>query len=99
MSVKKIKPLGNRILVKRSEMKMSKGGILLPDSAQEKPKMGEVLAVGPGKADEEGNVQPLNVCVGDTVFFSSYAGTEVKTDERDAEYLIMSEDDILGVLA
>lgn len=97
-STKHIKPLGNRILVKRSEAKTSKGGIILPDSAQEKPKQGEVVAVGPGKTDECGKVQNLHVQVGDQVLFSSYAGTEVKTEETEAEYLIMSEDDILGVL-
>jgi chaperonin GroES len=98
MSLKNIKPLGNRVLVKRSEPKASKGGIILPDSAKEKPKQGEVVAVGPGKTDEEGALQPMNVRVGDNVLFSAYAGTEVKTDSRDEELLILSEDDILGVL-
>jgi chaperonin GroES len=97
MSVQTIKPLGNRVLVKRSEMKASKGGILLPETAQEKPKQGEVIAVGPGKCDDQGNVKAMNVSIGDTVLFSSYAGTPVKAEEQ-AEYLIMSEDDILGVL-
>ncbi|KAF3363038.1 10 kDa chaperonin [Chlamydiales bacterium STE3] len=96
MQKQKIKPLGNRVLVQRSKAQTSKGGILLPDTAQEKPKEGIVIAVGPGKADEEGKVQPLSLKEGDRVLFSSYAGTEVK--EEDAEYLIMSEDDILGVL-
>ena len=96
--MKKIKPLGNRVLVKRSEAKASKGGILLPDSAQEKPKQGEVMAVGPGKMDEEGKVQPMNVRVGDKVLFSSYGGSEVKM-ENENEYLILTEEDILGVLA
>jgi chaperonin GroES len=98
MTTKKIKPLGNRVLVKRSEVKTTKGGILLPDTAQEKPKQGEVVAVGPGKMDEEGNLKTMNVRVGDQVLFSAYAGTEVKTESQDAEYLVMSEDDILGVL-
>jgi chaperonin GroES len=98
MSFKNIKPLGNRVLVKRSELKATKGGILLPDSAQEKPKQGEVLAVGPGKTDENGQLQSPQVRVGDLVLFSSYSGTEVKTEDREAEYLILSEDDILGVL-
>ena len=93
-----IRPLGNRILVKRFQVKISKGGILLPDSAQEKPKQGEVLAVGPGKCNEEGVLESMNVKVGDNVLFSSYAGTEVKTDELSAEYLILSEEDILGIL-
>lgn len=93
-----IKPLGNRVLVKRSEIKLSKGGILLPETAQEKPKQGEVVAVGPGKLDDKGNLNPLSVTVGDLILFSSYAGTEVKTGDDQGEYLIMSEDDILGVL-
>jgi chaperonin GroES len=99
MSAKKMKPLGNRVLVKRSEMKTSRGGILLPDSAQEKPRQGEVIAVGPGKFDEAGKFKSMNVQIGDQVLFSSYAGTEVKTEDGQADYLIMSEDDILGVLA
>lgn len=94
-----IKPLGNRVLVKRSEIKLSKGGILLPETAQEKPKQGEVVAVGPGKFDDKGNLKQVGVRVGDTVLFSSYAGTPVKTEEDQAEFLIMSEDDILGVIA
>jgi len=98
MNAKNVKPLGNRVLVKRSEAKATKGGILLPDTAQEKPKQGEVVAVGPGKMDEEGNVKAMNVRIGDQVLFSAYAGTEVKAASQDAEYLIMSEDDILGIL-
>jgi chaperonin GroES len=97
MSWKNIKPLGDRVLVKRSEEKKTRGGILLPDTAKEKPKEGEIVAVGPGKMDKEGKVRTLNVSKGDRVLFTSYAGAEVKTEE-DAEYLIMSEDDILGVL-
>ena len=93
-----VKPLGNRVLVKRSQVKTTKGGILLPDTAKEKPKQGEVVAVGPGKLDDDGKFQPMNVSVGDSVLFSNYAGTEVKSDEQDVEYLIMSEEDILGVL-
>ena len=98
MSIKNIKPMGNRVLVKRSQAKATKGGILLPDSAQEKPKQGDVVAVGPGKIDEEGNAKKMTVQVGDTVLFTAYAGTEVKTTAQDEEYLIMSEEDILGVL-
>lgn len=97
-ATKQIKPLGNRVLVKRAEMKLSKGGILLPETAQEKPRQGEVVAIGPGKMDEKGNLKKVNLRVGDVVLFSSYAGTEVKTEEE-ADFLIMSEDDILGVLA
>lgn len=99
MAIKKIKPLGNRVLVKRSEAKTTKGGILLPESAQEKPKQGEVVAVGPGKMDEEGKVKAMNVRVGDKVLFSSYGGSEVKMEDAEASYIILTEDDILGVLA
>ncbi len=93
-----IKPLGNRVLVKRSESKVSKGGIILPDAAQEKPRQGEIVAVGPGKMDDKGNLKPLDLKVGDVVLFSSYAGTEVKMEEAEADFLIVSEDDILGIL-
>lgn len=99
MSIKNVKPLGNRVLVKRAQAKTTKGGIILPDTAQEKPRQGQVVAVGPGKMEEDGEIQVMNVRVGDTILFTAYAGTEVKSDEADAEYLIMSEDDILGVLA
>ncbi|MGB7979032.1 MAG: co-chaperone GroES [Chlamydiales bacterium] len=93
---KKIKPLGNRIVVKRQEAKTMKGGILLPESAKEKPRQGIVLAVGPGKCDEKGRLSPLEVKVGDEVLFSSYSGTEYKTDG--GETLILSEEDVLAVL-
>ncbi len=93
-----IKPLNNRVLVKRSKAQTSKGGIILPDTAQEKPKEGEVVAVGPGTRDEEGKVHPLAVKVGDRVLFSSYSGTEIKDKSSEEEYLILGEDDILGVL-
>jgi chaperonin GroES len=95
----KIKPLGNRILVKRSKVKTTKGGILLPDTAQEKPKEGEVLAVGPGKRNDKGELEPLTIKVHDRVLFGSYAGTEVKgVDSEDEELLILSEDEVLGIL-
>jgi chaperonin GroES len=94
----KIKPLSNRVLVKRSKATTSKGGIILPDTAQEKPKEGEVIAVGPGVRDEDGNLHPLTVKVGDHILFSSYAGTEVKDGQSEDEFLILSEEDILGVL-
>ena len=93
-----IRPLGNRILVRRAKAKSTKGGILLPDAAQEKPKMGEVVAMGPGKQDEDGKLQPMQVQVGNTVLFGAYAGVEVKTKETEAEDLIMAEDEVLGVL-
>lgn len=95
----KIKPLGNRVLIKRSKPQPSKGGILLPDSAQEKPKEGIIVAVGPGKLNDEGKRDPMNVKEGDRILFSSYAGTEIKNAEQEDELLIMSEDDILGVLS
>jgi chaperonin GroES len=98
MTVKNLKPLGNRALVKRTEPKQKKGSILLPDSAREKPKQGKVLAVGPGKMDEQGKLEPMQVKVGDEVLFSSYAGSQVKTDEE-GEYLILSQDEILGVVS
>jgi chaperonin GroES len=97
--MKKIKPLNNRVLVKRLKARVTQGGIYLPDSAQEKPKEGEVIAKGPGARSEDGIIVPMTVNVGDRVFFSSYAGTEVKNSEgSDDEYLIMSEEDILGVV-
>lgn len=97
MSYKKFKPLGNRILVRRFEAEASKGGILLPDSAQEKPKQGEILAVGPGKIGKDGAIKPMELKMGDRVLFGGFAGTEVKGDE-DAEFLILSEEDVLAVI-
>lgn len=95
----KIKPLGKRVLVKRSKAVTTKGGIYLPDTAKEKPKEGEVVAVGPGKIDDSGKLEAVSLKVGDRVLFTSYAGTEVKNPEQeDSEYLILAEDDILGVL-
>lgn len=99
MSTIKVRPLGNRILVKREEPKASKGGILLPDSSKEKPKQGEVIAVGPGKMDDHGHLEKMQIKVGDKVIFGSYAGTEVKVSTTgDESYLIMSEDDVLAVM-
>ncbi|MBS0615273.1 MAG: co-chaperone GroES [Verrucomicrobia bacterium] len=92
--MEQIKPLGNRVLVKRAEAQKSKGGILLPDTAKEKPRRGQVVAVGPGRIDEEGKLQPCQVAVGDEVVYSPYSGTEVGSEE----HLLISEDDILGVL-
>lgn len=93
----KIKPLGDRVLVKRvEEEEVRKGGIILPDTAKEKPQQGRVIAVGTGKFDEDGNRRPLEVKEGDRILFGKYAGTEVKIDEE--EYLIMREDDILGII-
>ena len=94
----KVKPLGDRILVKQLEAEeKSKGGIILPDTAKEKPKEGKVEVVGPGKVLENGKVQPLNVKVGDHILFTSYGGTEVNIDNE--EYLIMKEEDVLGIIS
>jgi chaperonin GroES len=93
----KIRPLQDRILVKRvDEEEKTKGGIIIPDSAKEKPQEGRVIAVGNGKIQENGNVQPLDVKKGDRILFSKYAGTEVNVDSE--EHLIIREDDVLGIL-
>ena len=93
-----LKPLGDRIVVKRLEAEQTtKGGIVLPDSAKEKPKEGEVAAVGTGKVLDSGEVQKLQVKVGDRVMFGSYAGTEVTVGSE--EYLIMSESDVLAIVS
>jgi chaperonin GroES len=95
MSKQKIQPLGNRLVVQRQEAQTTKGGIILPDAAKEKPRQGKVVAVGPGKVDEKGRKVPVDVKVGDEVLFSSYSGTEYKAG--DVDYLILSEDDVLAV--
>ena len=93
----KIRPLQDRIIVKRVEEEtMTKGGIIIPDSAKEKPLQGQVIAVGNGKVLEDGKVRPLDIKAGDRILFSKYAGTEIKIDGE--EHLIMREDDILGVI-
>ncbi len=92
-----IKPLADRVVIKKLEAEdKTSGGIVLPDSAKEKPMQGEILAVGPGKYDEKGNRQPMEVKVGDKVLFAKYSGTEVKIDG--VEYLILAERDILAVM-
>ncbi|HID16466.1 MAG TPA: co-chaperone GroES [Candidatus Atribacteria bacterium] len=92
-----IRPLGDRVLVKRvSEQEKTKGGIVLPDTAKEKPQRGEIIAVGEGRLTEDGKRIPMNVKKGDKVIFAKYAGTEIELD--DEEYLLMSESDILAVL-
>jgi chaperonin GroES len=91
-----IRPLHDRVIVKRlEEEKMSAGGIVIPDSATEKPVRGKVLAIGKGKIMENGDVRPLDVQVDDTVLFGKYAGTEVKVDGE--ELLVMREEDIMGI--
>lgn len=92
-----LRPLQDRIIVKRLEEETkTAGGILIPDTAKEKPQQGEVVAVGKGKLTEDGKAIPMDVKVGDKVLFGKYSGTEIKLDGQD--YLIMREDDILGVL-
>lgn len=93
----KIRPLHDRIIVKRvEEEERTKGGIIIPDTAKEKPMEGKVIAVGKGKVLDDGKIQPLDVKVGDRVLFGKYAGTEVKIEGE--EHLIMREDDILGII-
>jgi len=93
-----IRPLHDRVVVKRmEEERTSAGGIVIPDSATEKPQKGEIIAVGNGKITDSGDVRALDVKVGDQVLFGKYAGTEIKVDGEDV--LIMKEEDILGVLA
>lgn len=93
----KIRPLADRVLVQRLEAEtQTAGGIVLPDTAKEKPQRGKVVAVGSGKVLDDGTVRKMQVKKGDTVLFTSYAGTEVKIDGK--EYLIMSESDIMAVI-
>lgn len=92
-----VKPLYDRILVKRfSEEERTKGGIIVPDSAKEKPGQGEIIACGSGRVAEDGKVTPLTVKKGDKVLFGKYSGTEVKLGSE--EYLIMREEDVLGII-
>jgi len=93
----KIRPLQDRVIIKRvEEEEKTKGGIIIPESAKEKPLEGLVIAVGNGKVLEDGKVRPLDIKTGDRVLFSKYAGTEVKIDGE--EHLMLREDDILGVI-
>ena len=93
----KVKPLFDRVLVQRiEEENKTKGGIIIPDTAKEKPIEGKVIAVGQGKAHEDGKVTPLAVKAGDRVLFGKYSGTEIKIDGED--HLILREDDILGIV-
>ena len=93
----KFRPLHDRVVVKRvAEEEKTKGGIIIPDTAKEKPSQGEIIAVGPGGRDETGKLIPLDVKTGDRVLFGKWSGTEVKLDG--VEYLIMKESDIMGVL-
>jgi len=92
-----VKPLGDRVLVQPVEdQEVKKGGIIIPDTAKEKPQEGKIIAIGTGKRDEHGKLIPFEVKKGDRVLISKYGGTEIKVDGKD--YLIMREDDILGVI-
>ena len=93
----KIRPLGDRLLVKRlEEEEKSKGGIIIPDSAKEKPQEGKVVAVGKGKMLDDGKMVPLEIKAGDRILFGKYSGTDVKIEGE--EHLIMREDDVLGII-
>jgi len=93
----KVRPLHDRVIVRRlDEIEKSAGGIIIPDTAKEKPIEGEIIAAGKGKILENGDVRPLDVKAGDKIIFSKYAGTEIKLDGK--ELLMMREDDILGVI-
>jgi chaperonin GroES len=93
----KIRPLQDRVIVKRiAEEEKTKGGIIIPDTAKEKPQQGKIIAVGKGKVNDDGKLTPLDVKVGDKVLFAKYSGSEIKLDGE--EHLIMREEDILGVL-
>jgi chaperonin GroES len=98
MATPKLTPLHDRILIRRVEEQESvRGGIIIPDSAKEKPQEGEVIAVGKGKSNDEGKVFPLDVKAGDRILFGKYSGTEVKLDGE--ELIIMREEEVLGILA
>ena len=94
----KIRPLQDRVMVKRLEngVEKTKGGIIIPDTAKQKPEQGKIVAVGKGKANDEGKLMPVGVKVGDTILFGKYSGSEVELDGE--EHLIMREEDILGVV-
>jgi chaperonin GroES len=93
----KVKPLADRVLVKpQEEAEVKKGGIIIPDTAKEKPQQGQVIAVGPGKVTESGQKVPMEVKKGDTILYGKYSGTEVTIDGQD--YLIMRESDILAIV-
>jgi chaperonin GroES len=98
MAKTKFRPLHDRVVVRRLESdEKTKGGIIIPDSAKEKPQQGEIIAVGPGGRDESGKLIPIDVKAGDKVLFGKWSGTEVKLDGE--ELLIMKESDIMGVIA
>ncbi|HIE05602.1 MAG TPA: co-chaperone GroES [bacterium (Candidatus Stahlbacteria)] len=92
----KVKPLHDRILVERIEEEQKKGGIIIPDTAKEKPQQGKIVAVGAGRIDESGKRIPMDVKKGDIILFGKYAGTEITI--KDKEYLILREEDVLGIV-
>lgn len=93
----KVRPLGDRVLVKRlEEEEKTKGGIIIPDTAKEKPQQGKIVAVGNGRVTEDGKVIPMNVKVGEKVLFQKYSGSDIKIEGE--EYLIMREEEILGII-
>ena len=93
----KIQPLGDRVLIEpEKDMEVKKGGIIIPDTAKEKPMQGKIIAVGPGKRDDDGKLIPMNVKKGELVLLPKYGGTEVKLNDQ--EYQIVREDDILGII-
>jgi len=96
MSDINITPLGDRVIVKPIEREVMKSGIIIPDTAKEKPVEGEVVAVGPGKTDDGGKRQPMDVKKGDKILYGKYSGTEVKINDKN--YLIMHQDDIMGII-
>ena len=97
LSKVKIKPLGDRVLVRPVEKeKQEKSGIIIPDTAKEKPQEGEIVAVGKGKTSDDGKLIPMDVKTGDRILYGKYSGTEIKIDDK--EYLIMHQEDILGIL-
>lgn len=97
MSKSKIRPLQDRLIVQRlDEQEKTAGGLYIPDTAKEKPQQGKVISVGKGKVREDGTVQPLDLKSGDKILFGKYSGTEIKLDGE--EFLIMREDDVLGVV-
>ena len=95
-SATRIRPLGDRVVVKVVKQEITAGGIVLPDTAQEKPQMGEVVAVGPGRILDNGERAKMDVAAGNKILFAKYAGTEVKLDGN--EYLLIAEKDILGIV-
>ncbi len=98
LSVSTVKPLGDRVFIKVSESEeKTVGGILLPDSAKEKPQVGEIVAVGPGKRNDDGTRQEIDIAVGNQVLYSKYAGTDIKLGTQ--EYVLLSEKDILAIVS